>query len=155
MGRMYVAEFENVAVTAAQDFFELAPAANRPIKIHAVFLANITDVGDAEEEMLRVKVIRGHTTTGSGGTTQTPTALDQNDAASGVTSAELNNTTIASAGTPVDLHSESFNIRTGWQWIPTPEMRPRCQNAELIVVRLMAAPTDSVTMSGTVYFEEV
>lgn len=155
MGRLYAVEFENVAVTAAQDFFELIPAANRPIRLHGVFLSQSSDVGDAEEELLRIKIIRGHTTSGSGGSTQTPTPLDTNDAASGIASAEVNNTTIASAGTPVDLHSETFNVRTGWQYVPTPEMRPRCQNAQALVVRLMGAPADSLTMSGTLIFEEL
>lgn len=155
MGRMYIAEFENVSVAVVMDFFELAPAANKPIRIHAVFLSQVTDVGDANEEMLRLKIIRGHTTSGSVGSTQTPTPLDKNDAASGVTLAELNNTTIASAGTPVDMHSETFNIRSGWVYLPTPEMRPRCQNSDLIVVRLMAAPGSAIFMSGTIYFEEI
>lgn len=155
MGRMYVAEFADVAVSAAQDFFELTPATNRPIVIHAVYLSQNSDVGDAAEEMLTVKIIRGHATSGSGGSTQTPTPLIALDTASGITSAELNNTTIASSGTAVDLHSEAFNIRAGWVYMPTPEMRPHCTAAGVrIVVRLLTTPADSLTMSGTIYFEE-
>jgi hypothetical protein len=155
MGRMYVAEFENVSVSALQDFFELQPAANIPIVLHAVYLSQVTDVGDTNEEMLRVSIVRGNTTSGSGGTTQTPTPLDQNDAASGDTTVEMNNTIEASAGTEVDLHSETFNIRTGWVYMPTPEMRPRVQNAELLCVRLLVAPGSAIFMSGTIYFEEI
>lgn len=152
--RTYAVEFEGVAVTAAQDFFELLPATQRPIRLLELGLFQYSDLADAQEEILRVQVIRGHTTSGSGGTTQTPTPLDSNDVASGVT-AELNNTTIASAGTAVDLWSAAFNIRVGLEKIWTPEVRPRCANANLLVVRLMAAPTDSLSMSGYVYFEEV
>lgn len=154
MGRIYSVEFSGVAVSAAQDFFEILPAANKPVALHGVFLSQSSDAGDSEEEFLRIRVIRGHTTSGSGGTSATPRPADSNDAAAGAT-AEVNNTTIASAGTAVNLHSEAFNSRAGLQLIWTPEMRPRCQNAELIVVRLLAAPADALTMSGTLYFEEL
>jgi len=119
------------------------------------FLSQSSDVGDSEEEMLRIQVIRGHSTAGSGGTSVTPVPLDPSDAAAGFT-AKTNNTTIASAGSPVVLHSESLNIRSGmgmW-WIP--EAAPRAnQNQTTIVVRLLADPADSVTMNGTLYVEEV
>lgn len=152
--RMYVAEFENVGVTASQDFFEIGPAANRPVYLHEMGLFQSSDVGDAAEELLRVKVIRGHTTSGAGGTTSTPAPMDANDAASGVTSVEVNNTTVASAGTAVDLWAGTFNVRVGLEKIWTPETRPRVQNALLLVVRLMAAPADSLTMNGYIYFSE-
>lgn len=153
--RTYVAEFENVAVTAAQDFFEIGPASGTPIKLLELGLFQHSDTGDAEEEFLRVKVIRGHTTSGSGGSTQTPVPLDGNDAAAGETSVELNNTTEASAGTAVDLWSGSFNTRVGLEKIWTPETYPRVENAEFLCVRLMAAPSDSLSMSGYVYFAEI
>ncbi|GAF88967.1 unnamed protein product, partial [marine sediment metagenome] len=123
MGRMYSAEFENVAVTAAQDFFELLAADDKPIAIHAVYLSQSSDVGDSEEEMLRVKIIRGNATSGSGGSSSTPAPLNPADTAAGTT-VEVNNTTEASTGTEVDIHCEAFNVRTGFAFIPTPEMRP-------------------------------
>lgn len=154
MGRTYTVQFENVAVTAAQDFFEITPADDKPVKIVGLFLSQSSDVADAAEEMLRVSIIRGHATSGSGGSAPTPAVLDPVDTAAGFT-AEVNNTTIASAGTGVTLHSESFNIRTGYaNWWP-PEVCPRASQANTtIVVRLLAAPADSLSMSGTLYLEE-
>lgn len=154
MSRLYALTFENIAVTAAQDFFEILPATQKPCVVHAVYLSQSSDVGDAAEEMLRVKIIRGHTSSGSAGSSITAVALDPNDASSGIT-AERNNTTIASGGTAVDLHAEAFNIRSGWVYIPTPECRPVVKNAELLVVRLMAAPGDELSMSGTLIVEEL
>jgi hypothetical protein len=155
MGRMYSVIFENVAVSAAQDFFEISPADDKPVIIHAVYLSQSTELGDAAEEFLRVEIIRGHTSGGSGGTAPTPVALDPAGAAAGFAS-EVNNTTIASAGTALILHAETFNVRTGWVYIPTPECRPKASQANTtIVVRLMAAPGDSVTMGGTIYIEEM
>lgn len=155
MGRMYSVIFENVSVSAAQDFFELTPADDKPIVIHAIYLSQSSEVGDAMEEFMRVEIVRGHTTGGSGGTAPTPTPLDPAGASAGA-AAEVNNTTIASAGTTTVLHAETFNERVGWVFIPTPECRPKASQANTtIVVRLMAAPADAVSMSGTLYFEEM
>lgn len=156
MGRMYVVSFENVAVTAAQDFFEVSPADDKPVLIHGVYLSQSSDVGDSAEEMLRVTIKRGHTTSGSGGSAFTPVPLTSSAGAAAGAAAEINNTTVASAGTAVVLHAEAFNIRSGLQYIPTPEARPGASQANTtIVVRLEAAPADSLSMSGLLVFEEL
>jgi hypothetical protein len=154
MGRMYSIEFENIAVTAAQDFFEISPAANKPVAIHEVGLSQSTDVGDAAEELLRIQVIRGFTATGSGGASVTPTPLSPADTASGAT-CERNNTTPATTGTGLSVYSGSFNIRVGLEKIWTPETRPVTINGTLVVVRLLSTPADSLSMGGYVYFEEL
>lgn len=155
MGRVYSVNFENVAVTEDQDFFEISPAANKPVRLLGLFLSQSTEVKDAEEEMLRVQILRGHSTGGSGGSSQTPVPIDPGDPAAGF-AAEVNNTTIASAGTALILHSETFNIRTGLAMFWTPETAPKAnQGNTTIVVRLMADPGDSVTMGGTLYVEEL
>lgn len=152
---MYTVEFENVAVTAAQDFFEISPGDDRPVRIAGLFLSQYSDLADAAEEILRVRIIRGHATSGSGGSAPTPRPLDERSAAAGFAS-EVNNTTIASAGTAVNLHSDAFNIRVGMGiWFP-PECRAKADQADgTIVVRLLAAPADSLSMSGTLYVEEL
>ena len=154
MGRVYTVQFENVAVTAAQDFFEITPADDKPVQILGLFLSQNSEIGDAQEEFMRVQIIRGYTTGGSGGMAPTPIPLDPADAAAGFT-AEVNNTTVASAGTAVVLHSETFNERVGMAtWWP-PECTPRAhQGNTTLVVRLLAAPADSVSMSGTLYVQE-
>lgn len=155
MGRVYSVNFENVAVTAAQDFFEISPADDKPVRLLGLFLSQSTETGDAAEEMMRVKVVRGHSTGGSGGSAQTPVPIDPADTAAGF-AAEVNNTTIASAGTGLILHSEAFNVRSGLAMFWTPETAPKAnQGNTTIVVRLMANPADSVTMNGTLYVEEL
>lgn len=154
-GRMYVCTFENVAVTAAQDLFELSPGDDKPILIHAIYLSQSTELGDAAEEQLRIEIIRGYTASGSGGGSFTPVPLQSSGGAAAGAACEINNTTVANTGTPAVLHAESFNLRAGWQYIPTPETRPGASQANTtIVVRLMANPADSVTMNGTLIFEE-
>jgi hypothetical protein len=97
-GRCYSVIFENVAVTAAQDIFELSPADDKPIRILSWELTNVSDFGDAQEEVLRLEWIRGFTTSGSGGTAPTPRPANRSDAAAGF-AAEVNNTTQATTGT--------------------------------------------------------
>lgn len=152
---MYSVSFVDVAVSAAQDLFEIAPADDKKVVIHGLVLGQDSDVGDAAEELLSIQIIRGHATSGSGGSAFTPVPLDADDPAAGAAT-EVNNTTIASTGTAVRLHADTFNVRAGYQWIPTPEMRPMCaQGGSRIVVRLDDAPADALTMSGTLYFEEL
>lgn len=149
MPRTYTVEFENVAVTAGQDFFSLDAATDLPIELVGFEIAQNTEVGDAQEEHLRIRVIRGHTTVGSGGAAATPRPVSPGDSAASLT-ARVNDTTIASAGTAVNLHSTAFNERVGYAWGPVPfGMGFWTSGASLLVVRLLAAPADSLNMSGT------
>lgn len=154
MGRPYSIQFNAVAVTAAQDFFELTAAATCSCVIHGWNIMQTSDVGDAQEEMLRLLLVRGHTTSGSGGSAATPTPLLQGGSAA-VSAAEVNNTTIASAGTTVTLCSRAFNVRVGEDFFFPPELRPTLSPSARIVLRQNITPADSLTMSGTFYFEEV
>lgn len=157
MPRTYSVEFEAQTVATASgdvDLFEFDAAAEKPIELVGLFLAVTSEVtsGVGEDEFLRLRVIRGHTSTGNG-TSTTPRPMDPIDTAAGF-AAEVLGATIASAGTAVNLHSDAFNIRTGLQlWWPE-GCGPRTNGADLLVVRLMAAVTDDVTMSGTAYIRE-
>ena len=157
MGRIYTIEFENQSITNAggdRDFFYAAPASNKPIKILGWKLVQHSDLGDTEEEVLRYRLIRGHATVGSGGSTVTPVAMYPSDTAASFT-ARTNDTTIASAGTAKNVESGGFNIRVGDYVLYPPEYRPQCTNNQSsIVLRLMAGPADDVTMNGTMWIEE-
>lgn len=155
MARTYAVTFSGVTGTAAQDLFEIVPADDIPVEIVSCYLAQTSDVGDSAEEMLRIKIIRGHTSSGSGGSAATPVILAPTGASASF-SAEVNNTTIASAGSPVDLHADAFNIRAGWIYVPPPDGRPQASQANTsIVVRLMEAPADALTLSGTLIVREL
>ena len=154
MGRMYSATFTAVAVTAAQDLFEVVAPADSIVVIHGVEISQHTDVGDAAEEILRISIDRGAATSGSGGSSVTPAPLNFGDAAFGGT-VEANNTTIASTGTIVTLHSSAWNIRMPWLWLPSPEMRIILSPSQRLTVELIAAPADSITTNGTIYLEEI
>jgi hypothetical protein len=150
---MYAVPFSAVAVTAAQDLWEIVPATAKPCVIHEINISQGSDAGDAEEEFLLVSIIRGYSTSGSGGSSPSKNPLDEASAAAGFT-AEINNTTVATTGSPLTLRAEYWNIRTPYVYVPTPECRIRTAPATRTVVRI-TAPTDSLTMSGTMLVEEV
>jgi len=157
MSRIYTVVFANVSISAAQDLFALSPAANKPIEIVGLVLnqVGLSDVGDAQEELLRYSVMRGHTTTATGGSSATPQAVKPSEAAAGFT-AHVNGTTIATGGSPVTLVESSFNVRSGTEpWWPD-QTEPGASAANTtMVVRLNAAPSDAITLSGTLYVREL
>jgi hypothetical protein len=154
MGRKYTVVFDNVAVAASQDLFELTPTDDKPVKIYGLFLGQITAEGDANEDLWRWTVIRGFTTGGSGGTAPTPRPLNRSDAAAGFT-AEVNNTTKATTGTTHTCHADADNIRGGIKfWWPEGSEPQASQADTTIVVRLESTPDASTTCSATLYVEE-
>lgn len=153
-GRIYTVVFSAVAVSAAQDLFEITPADDKPVEIVGIELGQSSDSGDAQDEQLQISIIRGHTTSGSGGSAPTPSPLSPADAAAGFT-AEANNTTTASAGTTATLHTGCWNVRAGYiNWFPE-GMRPTASQANTTIVVRQTAPADAITMSGTLYVREL
>jgi hypothetical protein len=154
MGLMYSLQFTGVAVAAQQDLFELTAPSDAVVLIHNVVLSQSTEVGDAQEEGLSILMKRGATTTGSGGTTPTAQPLEFGSPAAGST-CKVNNTTKATGGTIGTLHSENWYIRGPFPGMPTPETRHVLSPGQRYTVELATTPADSITMSGTLYFEEI
>lgn len=154
MGRIYYVDIAPTAITVAADLIELTPADDKPIAIHGFEIFQTTDLGDAQEEIIGLLWVRGHATSGSGGLTPTPRPANPSDAASGFT-AETVNTTQASAGTGVNLPRHGWNVRVACEKVYTPETRPQAsQGNTTLVLRMAAAPADSLTISGYVIVEE-
>lgn len=157
MGRFYSIPFTAVAVSAAQDLFEVLAATGKPFYLHEIVVGQSSDYGDAAAEGLTISIKKatGSYTSGSGGSTPTPVKHATNDAAAGPTP-ECNNTTQAAAGSGAltTIRSDAFNIQGGFQYMPTPEQRILFLPAEACVVSI-TAPADAVTMSGTLVIEEL
>jgi hypothetical protein len=153
-GRIYTVTFSAVAVTTAVDLFEIRPADDKPLEVIGFFCGQSSDFGDAQAELLPYTVIRGFTTSGSGGATPTPSPLGRSDTAAGF-SAETCNTTAANTGTTATVHADSFHVASGEKlWLPDGCEWGVTQADTSLVVRLAAAPADSLTMSGTLYVRE-
>lgn len=153
-GRMYTVSFLATAVTVQVDLFELTPADDKPIEIVGLFVGQSSDFADAQAELLAYSVIRGFTTSGSGGAATTPRPLNRSDVAAGF-AAETCNTTLAVTGTTNQLHADTFHVANGEKlWLPEGCEWEATQADTTIVVRTAAAPADSLTMSGTLYVRE-
>jgi len=159
--RMYQAQFNSVtwAATTALDFFEVLAASGKPVAIHGFVLFQISDVGDAAEEILRLEEVRGVSTvtSGSGGSTPTIYAKGRNDVAAGAV-VEANNTTRLATGTGTlqNMGQRGWNVRIPLEVIYTPEMRPIILPGEYWTIGMTnAGPVDALTGSGCIWFEEL
>lgn len=154
MDRVYTVSFAAIAVTVAVDIFELTPADDKPIEVIGFFWGQSSDVGDASAEQIGYRVIRGFTASGTGGTATTPRPLNRSGVAAAFT-CETNNTGAATTGTAVDLHSDVINLQSGEKlWLPEGCEWEASQADTTLVIRLAAAPIDSITTHGTLYVRE-
>lgn len=149
----YKAIAVSTSQTVATDIFEITAPADCVVVITRINVTQSSDVGDAAAENLKVLIVRGYTTSGSGGNSFTPIKGQTGFAAAGST-VETHNTTGASSGTAVTEHEENFNIANGFDWRPAPEEYIILSPSERLVVRT-SAPTDALTLSGTMYFTEI
>jgi hypothetical protein len=158
MARIYTVTLDNLTVTAAggdTDLLSIDPATDKPVELIGWDLMATSEVGDAAEEIIRLKVIHGHTTVGSGGAAATARPLDVNDSAFGG-SVRVNDTTIASAGTAVDLYATGMNERIGHQLGPLPDgFGFRAAGAAFLVVRMMSTVADDISLSGVFWIREL
>ena len=153
-GRYYTAVFNDVTVTAAQDFFELTAAATCCTELLEIHLSQQTEIGDAMEEMLNILVKTGSTTTGTGGSQAiTSVPLSFGDAAA-ESVVDTNNTTKATGGTIVTHHSWWWNIRVPFDVVFTPETTLILPPSRRLTVELVGAPADTMDISGWIVFKE-
>ncbi len=156
--RMYTVEFSGGSILNADgdiDWFEITVATQKPIAVHGIAMSQTSDLGDSEEEVLQWQVIRGHTTTGSGGLAPTIHPTSNNDVAAGLTAEGLNDV-IASAGTAENGPIHGWNVRIPLDFFWTPETRPVADNGSLLVVRQISTATDDLTnVAGCLYVEEL
>jgi hypothetical protein len=152
-GRVYNVICGAVAMTVEQDLFEIVAPSTGNVVIRALEISQGTEVGDAQDEMLRMRIMTGATTSGSGGSSATPIPKALGNSAFGGT-AEINNTTLAQDGTIVTHRDIYFPVRAGYVWNPAEDSRLVIRPSTRLVVRL-AAPGDSVTFSATLEIEEL
>jgi len=146
MSRMYTVQFSEVAVSAQQDLFQIE-ALITPAIIHAVYISQSSDVGDASAAMVSIQLRKAtDAVTDDLATVQ----LDEGDATQ-TADVAINETTELVTGQLI-YHSEVWNIALPWVWLPPPEMRINVKIGEVLCVNMNT--TDTLTMSGTIYFEE-
>jgi hypothetical protein len=160
-GRVYSVSFAATSVSTAVDLFELDPGINRTIQLVGLMLSQVgnSDVGDAQEEILRFQILRGfENAAGGAGFAPVPIAREGSDAAF---TCRIVSTTLAGGGSLQILHEDGFNVRSGYQmWWPQgcgPSARSGGAGFvnRRMVIRLPTAPADAITLSGTLYVAEM
>ena len=148
MGRMYSLSFADEAITTAVDFFQIEPV-TAAVVLHACYISQTLDVGDAAAENLVIQIRR------------VTDALTDADAAVKLdpdTPTETADTVITATALATGaaiVHVEAWNIALPWVWLPPPELRIWGEIGNVLTVGFKSAPADSLTMSGTLYFEEI
>jgi len=149
MGRRYSVSFTDVAVTTQQDLFQLE-AKIVPAILLGCTISQSSDVGDAEAEGLSI-LIRKFTDVVTNDVAEVKLDAGDSNANSNLA---INETIELVTGTET-IHSEVWNIALPFVYLPIPEMRPVIQIDNGVAVNLNTTPTDSITISGTLYFEEM
>ena len=158
---VFSAAFSAVAISVAQDLFEIVAPANSRVRLLEIDIGQYSDFGDAQAEILSLTIHRGHTVSGSGGSSVTPVNISPYGAAAGST-VEANNTTVATTSGTL-LWATGWHVQAGFLWGPL-ENAPRSvlpfrrhiiiKPSQRLVIRILG-PTDALTTNGSILFEEI
>lgn len=155
MPRIYAFNTGARAIAAAdvpQDLFEVQAASNTVVYLHKIA---VTQHADTDSEQLHLRLHRSEPqpgSSGSGGITLTPAALDPGDPDFKGT-VEANNQTQAVSGTTI--WEEDFNILPGYNEIPIPEDRLILSGTGRAVLSLDTDPNSSIFLNAGAYIEEI
>ena len=165
---MYAATYTGTITNAGgdSDLGSFSPADDQPIRLRGFLLSQISEVGDAAEEGLRITVRRlpATMTVGSGGSAITATRPLDNYTitATWVMTARANDTTVATtSGTGEILQEMGWNERASPYdfFYPderfAPSIRQSGANLTGIVVRQETTAADDYTGCFTFWIEEV
>lgn len=161
MARIYRVPYTGTIAAADgdSDLLLLLPADDKPCALVGFVIGQSTELGDAQEENLRITIRRltATVTNGSGGSAVTPVARDSIQAAAGFT-ARCNDTTVATtSGTNTILEERAWNERnTPYEvWWPEEDLQPAVIQGEALVVRNETTVADSLTVEITFFIREM
>ena len=162
MSRIYAVPFSGTLTTAGgnTDIWSINPAANRSINLRGFTLGQTSEVGDLNEENVRITVTRlpATFTVGSGGSAVTATATPQSslDPVWGAT-IRTNDTTVATtSGTAQVLDEFGWNLRNSpyEHWYPDERFCPGAFNGQGLVIRLETTLADDISFTGVAWIQE-
>jgi hypothetical protein len=154
MPRVYTVSFEAVSVTAIQDLVTIFGATGKSVKILRRWLASVSTTLPTAQSIEVHSAVLTTTTAGSGGTTPTPGRIDPGDAVASFT-AHANDTT-PTTGTLAANFPDGFHIYNRYDEVFTnpPVISSVTGNVEAFVLKLVVAPSGTLTLSGGVEVEE-
>lgn len=157
MARRYIvsASFTFTSAGGDCDLLELTAADDKPIRLRKLRLSQTSEVGDAQEENIRLQIIRmtATVTAGSGGATPNVNSVKQAiDSLTAGFTAKVNNTTLATTtGNTRTLEELGWNERNTpyeMEW-PDEEDQYDAVQTQYLLLRAPAGPADDITMELT------
>lgn len=152
MSGVYTVQFAYTG-SATADLCAVVAASTKPLVILGYDIAQTSDFGDAQEEILQLTIKTGATVAGSGGSAVTPAPVDRSNAAASFTARQAD-TTKANTGTIVSVWSTGWNVRV-------PDSRRFTQEEQIVLTAGLRAtldfPTaaDSLTVVGQLLVQEI
>ena len=155
VGCPYTLSFDSSSFATSSgdyDFWEITPADDAPIEIVGFHLAVLSEIGDTQEEFLRVGWFSENATTGNG-TSTTPRPVNSRVTHASPPTCEVVASSPASAGTAIQLEVMSIPARGGDRiWYPDQTGFVVAQSDTMLCLRLISALTDDASIAGTCWF---
>ncbi len=156
MGRLYTVSTENVAISAAQDLFQIKGAASMVLRIRRVsFGATDTTLPTAQMIQLRCRYLPVTVTDGSGGTTPTPRSYDPGDPAATFTSLANDTTPATTNATAKVLEEWGVHLYNGLIWVWPDAQTPIVIPSTSFTFELLSTVSGTVHGSTSVTVEEI
>lgn len=150
MGRIYTIKHDAIAVTTAITIMQLKCGPNSICKIHRLALSQSSSTTSAQ---VRIQILRK--SAAATVTAFSPLLVDAGDgAAKSVGGVAATGITATVEGTNTDiLITDTFNVLSGYLYLPVPEERIIVGGAGIIGITFPAAY--SYTWTGELVFEEI
>ena len=157
MARTYAVTFENVAVSAAQDLFEIKGASGKMLEIIGFKIgATDTTIPTAQMLQIRGRFMPATVTSGSGGSSPTPAKTDPGDASASFTAGANNTSKATTSGTAIVQYENGVHIFNGedvaFDGVQFP--RPVVGPSESWVLELLSTVSGTVHMSASIWVRE-
>lgn len=155
MSGVFTVPFAAAGAMTSIDLCEVTASADKSLMIRGFVIGQVTELGEAQEENLRVTIKSGQTSSGSGGSASTPVNKAEGGPASGFT-AEQFNTTKASGGTINDHGPWVWGVRIN----PLIEKFPEGEEVFLpagkrATFELVDTPADALSIYGHLVVQEI
>jgi hypothetical protein len=159
VGKRYTVSFAG-QINGPVDLFEILAPSTAIVRLHGWEIAQTSDVGGAQEEVLRLETMKGvgAVTSGSGGAPLTPEPVAAGDPAFGGTVEHLNQTRMAAGtGTLKILCQLGWNVRLPYACAYPAQHRPVLAPGDrwTLAAPVAPQPPDILDIKATVTFEQV
>jgi hypothetical protein len=163
MSRIYRVPINFTYTAAGGDFdiLSIQPADDKPCRLLYLELGQTSEVGDAQEEGVRVTIrhMTATVTIGSGGAAVTPVANRPGTAdvaAAGFTARVGDGTVSTTSGTSTIMDERGWNVRNTPCPLPIDDRAlPIAIQTEVLIVRAETTLADDMTFSGYALVEEM